>query len=415
MKTTGTLIVGGGQAGLAMSRHLTERRLDHVVLERGRVGERWHSERWESLRLLTPNWQSRLPGWGYRGPDPDGFMTRDDVVDYLDAYAQSFSAPVETGVRVTCVEVMGSSFRISTDAGAWRAENVVIATGHCDRPFVPAFGERLSRDVFQLAPSAYRRPSDLPRGGVLVVGASATGVQLAEEIRRSGRSVMLAVGRHTRVPRRYRGLDIQWWLDTIGVWGQTVDEVRDVGHSRRESSLQLIGSPDHRSLDLGILAGEGVRLVGRAWDAEGARVALAGDLADSLRDADARLERLLRRIDDHVVREGMTGRVPPPEPVRPIETPPTIESIDLKREGIATVLWATGYRRSYPWLRVPVLDDRGEIRHDGGVTPVRGLYVLGLQFLRTRKSSFLDGVGADAAALADRIAASRDTARRPAA
>ena len=190
--------------------------------------------------------------------------------------------------------------------------NVVVATGHCDRPFVPAFGERLSRDVFQLPPSAYRRPSDLPHGGVLVVGASATGVQLAEEIRRSGRSVTLAVGRHTRVPRRYRGLDIQWWLDTIGVWDETVDEVRDIERSRREPSLQLIGSPDHRSLDLGILADEGVRLVGRAWDAEGTQVRFAPDLADSLRASDERLARILERIDDHVVRNGMSGWAPPP-------------------------------------------------------------------------------------------------------
>lgn len=415
MKTTDTLIVGGGQAGLAVSRCLTERGVDHVILERGRVGERWRSERWESLRLLTPNWQSRLPGWTYRGPDPDGYMTKGEVVDFLDAYAGSFSAPVETGARVTSVRQEGSGYRVGTDLGSWRAANVVIATGNYDRPFVPPFGSRLPSDVLQIVPSRYRGPAELPRGGVLVVGASATGVQLAEEIHLSGRPVTLAVGRHTRLPRRYRGRDIQGWLVSLGIWDESIDGVRNLDRSRRDPSLQLIGSPDHRSLDLAILRDEGVRLVGRAIDADGTRVGLAGDLATSLTTADARLKALLRRIDDHVERNGMSAAVLPSEPVRWILPPAAPLFLDLEHEGIATVLWATGYRRTYPWLEVPVLDSRGEILHDGGITPAPGLYVLGLQFLRTRKSSLLDGVGADAEFLADHIAANRALARGAAA
>lgn len=402
MRRTDVVVVGGGQAGLAASRHLVARSLDHVVLERGRVGERWRSERWDSLRLLTPRWQARLPGWSYEGPDADGFMTRTEVVDYLEGYARSFSAPVESGVSVTSVERMGGGFHVATDHGDWQAPAVVVATGHCDRPSVPAFASALSPDVAQVVPSRYRNPDGLPPGGVLVVGASATGVQLAAEIHRSGRPVTLAVGRHVRLPRRYRGRDVMCWLDAAGVVDETSADVSDLEAARRQPSLQLVGTPEGRSLDLGVLGELGVRLVGRAVGAAGDRVLLADDLAESVADADARLGRLLRRIDGHIARAGVAA--PPPEPVRSIPTAPGPIALDLRREGIRSVLWATGYRRSYPWLRVPVLDARGEIRHEGGVTPVPGLYVLGLQFLRRRKSSWIDGVGDDARELVEHLA-----------
>lgn len=416
MKRAETLVIGGGQAGLAMSRCLTERGVDHVVLERGRLAERWRSERWDSLRLLTPSWQSRLPGWSYRGPDPDGFMTREEVIGYLEDYARSFAPPVETGVAVQSVERDGDRFRVATSGGTWSASNVVVATGNCDRPLVPRFAGRIPREIVQVVPSAYRNPSELPRrGGVLVVGASATGIQLAEEIHRSGRPVTLVVGRHTRLPRRYRGRDIQWWLEAAGVWSETIADVHNLAAARIEPSLQLVGSPEHRTIDLGTLQDQGVRLVGRALDVEDGRLALAGDLGESIAAADARLARLFSRIDGFIDRAGLAGEVLPAAPIRAIVPRETPRSIDLRREGIATILWATGFRRSYPWLRVDVLDERGEIRHEGGVTPERGLYVLGLQFLRTRKSSFLDGVGADAEILAERIAAARTRFARRAA
>lgn len=400
-----TVVVGGGQAGLAMSRALVEAGVEHVVLERGRVAERWRSERWNSLHLLTPRWLSRLPGWSYDGPDPDGFMSRDEVIAYLERYALSFPAPVETGVTVRSVERAGSLFVVETDAGTWHADAVVVATGHCDQPRVPACAGRVRGDLLHVVPTRYHGPDELPDEGVLVVGASATGVQLAAEIHASGRPVTLAVGRHTRLPRTYRGRDIFFWLERNGTLDRTIGEVRDLAAARSEPSLQLVGGMPARTLDLGVLRAAGVRLTGRLVEAEGPHAWFGDDLEESVRAADTRLHRQLRRIDAHIRGSGLEGAVPDPEPFRELRVPASPERLDLRREGIRTIVWATGYRRSYPWLRVNVLDERGEIRHDGGVTPEPGLYVLGLNFLRTRKSSFLDGVGDDARALANRIRA----------
>jgi putative flavoprotein involved in K+ transport len=404
MRRTDVVVVGGGQAGLAASRCLQARGVDHVVLERGRVAERWRSERWDSLRLLTPRWQARLPGFSYRGPDPDGFMSRREVIGYLEEYARSFAAPVEEGVAVLAVERDGEGYRVTADRGEWRSESVIVATGHCDRPHVPALAAELPSDVVQLVPTRYRNPDLLPTGGVLVVGASATGIQLADEIQRSGRPVTIAVGRHVRLPRRYRGRDVMAWLDATGFLDEGPEAVADLEAARRQPSLQLVGRPDHGTLDLGVLLRAGVRLVGRVTAIEGACVRFADDLAETVAAAERRLARVLGRIDAHVTSTGQTRSVPPAEPLRPIAPPAAPTAVDLRAEGIRTVIWATGYRRSYPWLRVPVLDERGEIRHVGGITSEPGLYVLGLQFLRRRNSSFLDGVGEDAAVIADHLA-----------
>ncbi len=401
-----TLIVGGGQAGLAMSRCLAGQGVAHVVLERGRIGERWRSERWDSLRLLTPRWQSRLPGFAYDGPDPDDYMGKDEVVGYLERYAASFGAPVETGVTVTSVaRDPRGGFRVETDRGSWQAGHVVVATGPCDTPYVPPFAAGLPDDVEQVVTTAYRNPQRLRPGGVLVVGASASGLQLAAEIHRSGRPVTLAVGRHTRLPRVYRGRDILAWYDAMGVLTQGAGDVRDLAAARREPSLQLVGTAARRALDLGVLQEEGVRLAGRAVGAADGRVFFASDLAETIAAADAKLARQLARVDAFIERERLP--VPPASAAdlpRPVPVPVAPEEIDLRAAGIRTVLWATGYRRRYPWLHVPVLDAQGEIRHDGGVTPEPGLYVIGLPFLRRRNSSFLDGVGADARDLAAHIA-----------
>ena len=405
MKRTDTAIVGGGQAGLAMSRALSDRGIDHVVLERGRVAERWRSERWDSLRLLTPNWLSRLPGYRYHGSDPDGFMSMPEVIDYLERYARSFPAPLEEGTTVSNVEKAGDAFRVTTDRGTWLASNVVIATGYADVPFVPEFGAKISKDVHQIVPSRYRNPAQLPPGGVLVVGASASGIQLADEIHASGRPVTLSVGRHIRMPRRYRAKDVLWWLDEMGLLDERADDVYDIEASRKQPSLQLVGRPDHRSVDLPGLQERGVRLTGRTIDAEGSEVFFADDLVAQTVAADAKLASLLVRIDEFVARRDLSASVGAAEPFVPFFWPkPAPDRIDLRSEGISTVLWATGFRRRYPWLRVPVLDDRGEIRHRGGLTEAAGLYVLGLQFQRRRKSAFLDGVGPDAVELAVHIA-----------
>lgn len=403
MKRTDVVVIGAGQAGLAMSYCLGARGVDHVVLERGRVAERWRSERWDSLRLLTPNWQSRLPGFSYRGDDPDGFMRSAELVSYLERYARSFSAPVREETTVRSVERHGARFVLRTDGGALVAGSVVIATGACDVPAVPAMAAHLSPDIDQIVPGRYRRPDQLREGGVLVVGASATGVQLAHELHRSGRPVTLAVGRHTRLPRRYRGRDIFYWLERVGVLAETADEVYDLEASRRQPSLQLVGRPDHRSVDLGVLQAEGVRLVGRGLDTSGARVRFADDLPYSVAASDRKLRRLLARIDHYVMVAGLGAEVGEPEPLSSIAPAAAPAALDLRAEGIRTVVWATGFRREYPWLKVRALDSRGELRHRGGVTPVPGLYAIGLPFMRRRCSTFIDGVGADAEALAAEI------------
>jgi putative flavoprotein involved in K+ transport len=405
MRRTEAVIIGGGQAGLALSRCLQDRRVDHVVLERGQIAERWRSERWDSLRLLSPNWQTRLPGYRYGGPDPDGYMTMSQVVRYFEAYARSFDAPVEAATRVLGVEREDAGgYRVTTDRGTWRAASVVIATGHCDVPLVPRFAARLSPGIQQLSPSRYRSPAQLPSGGVLVVGASASGVQLADELRASGRQVFLSAGRHTRLPRRYRGRDILRWLDAMGILDETADQVWDLEASKRAPSFQLVGRPDHSSLDLGILQARGVRLVGTTVDCDGSRVTLCDDLAATVARSDAKLARLLSRIEGFVARAGLASEVEDPEPISPVRPEAAPAALDLRAEGISTVVWATGFLRRYDWLRVPVLDARGELRHAGGITDSPGLYAIGLRFLRRRNSSFIDGVGADAFELSAHIA-----------
>jgi putative flavoprotein involved in K+ transport len=398
---TDVVIIGAGQAGLAMSRCLTGRGIAHVVLERGRIAERWRSSTWDSLRLLTPNWMTRLPSWSYRGADPDGFMRRDELVGHLEAYAAAFRAPVAPETRVRAVEHRHGRYQVTTDRGTWQAPAVVIATGDCDVPHVPALA-RLSPRIHQLTPASYKRAADLPQGGVLVVGAASSGVQLAEEIHASGRPVWLAAGRHTRLPRRYGGQDIMWWLDRIGVLSERAEAMRDLEAARRQPSLQLVGHPQHRSLDLMTLKAAGIRIVGRLVAADAMRVHFADDLAASVAESERRRARLLARIDC-VMRLNGTATPPDPSPMRlAVDAVPT--SLDLDRAGIRTVLWATGYRRSTAWLKLPVRDRHGEIMHQGGVTPAPGLYVLGLRILRRRNSNFIDGVGRDAQELAAHIA-----------
>ena len=401
MRRTNTVIIGGGQAGLAMSKSLSDRSISHVILERGQVGERWKKERWDSLRLLTPKWQTRLPGLDLRGDD--GFMSKDDLAAVLDDYARQIDAPVETNCEVTAVALRGTEYRVSTNRGVWYAGNVVIATGHCHTPWVPEMASELLPEVRQMVTTEYKNPSQLAEGGVLVVGASSTGIQLAHEIQESGRQVTLSVGTHTRVPRRYRGRDIMWWLDAMGFLDERATQVSDLDAARLQPSLQLIGSPDGRSIDLNTLMDAGVRLVGHARDARGTKVWFNDDLRQSIEDSEERLTRLLSKIDAYIKEQGMEKELPPAEAIQPVRVPSVPSSVDLKAAGIKTVLWATGYKRTYPWLQVPVLDENGEVEHTGGVTPEPGLYVLGLMLMRRRKSTFVDGVGQDAAELASHI------------
>jgi cation diffusion facilitator CzcD-associated flavoprotein CzcO len=308
MRRVETLVVGAGQAGLAVSRCLTEHGADHIVVERGRVAERWRTARWDSLRLITPNWMSRLPGWSYSGADPDGYMASPELVSYLEGYAGSFAAPLHEGTTVERVEAAGRGLRVLTDQQTWLARNVVVAAGTEDRAYVPSAARGVEPGIHQLPASRYRGPGQLPDGGVLVVGASASGAQIADELRRCGRPVVISVGRHSRLPRRYRG----------------------------------------------------------------------------------------RSIDAHIARSGSGERTSPADRGTAIAPRAAPTRLDLRRAGITTVIWATGYRPAYPWLPATALDHRGEIRHHRGVTDIPGLYVLGLKFLHRRNSSFVDGVGHDA-------------------
>jgi putative flavoprotein involved in K+ transport len=400
MKHTDTVIIGGGQAGLAMSRCLTEYQVDHVILERGRVGERWRSERWDSLRLLTPNWQSRLPHFHYKGSDPDAFMTMPEFVRHLENYAESFEAPLQTGTNVQIVEQLDNGrFRIATDNGDWSAHNVVVATGFCDLPRVPSFSAAIPGNIIQIVPSDYRNPAQVARGGVLIVGASATGLQIADELAQAGRKVTLAVGTHVRVPRRYRGKDILYWMDAMGGFSAPGDPAEE----RKSPPPQLVGTPENRDLDLAGLQNNGVRLVGRATSVRGDRIYFADDLKVNVETADTQMMGLLAKIDEYIESSGSPAPSANHGSITAVKVPTAPSMIDLRTENIKTVIWATGYARRYPWLKVPVLDERGEIRHEGGIAPEAGFYVLGMRFQRTKGSNLIDGVGRDAETLSKYI------------
>jgi putative flavoprotein involved in K+ transport len=395
-----TVVIGAGQSGLAMSKHLSDRGIDHVVLERGEVANSWRTERWDSLRLLTPNWQSRLPGFAYTGPDPDGYMTMPETIAYLEAFADHSRTPVETRTTVTRVNRSGDGYTVATDRGTFACRVLVIASGACNVPVVPAWAAQLPVTA-SLTPFQYHAPARLPAGGVMIVGASATGVQLAREIRACGRDVLLCVGEHVRLPRVYRGRDIKWWMETTGMMDVRYDQIDDLERARRLPSLQLVGTPERATIDLNALRAAGVEFVGRLVAVDGARAKFSGSLANCCALADLKMNRLLESIDAWIEAKGEADRFGPTcgyEPTR-IAPSPLLE-LDLRAAGINTVIWATGFRPDYSWLDVPVLDRKGRLRHTGGVVASPGMYVMGLPFMRRRKSSFIDGAGDDAADLA---------------
>jgi putative flavoprotein involved in K+ transport len=392
-----------------MSRCLTERSIDHVVLERGEVANTWRTERWDSLRLLTPNWQSRLPGFGYSGDEPDGYRTMPEVVRFIEGYAGAISAPVETQTRVTSVRSTDAGYLVRTERGDWICRTVVLASGACNIARVPAFAHLLPSSIACLTSQQYRNPDQLADGGVLVVGASASGSQIALEIQRSGRPVYLSVGEHIRAPRVYRGKDLQWWMDAAGVLDQRYDEVDDIGKARRVPSLQLAGTPDRSTLDLNALTEIGVQLVGRLAGIASEKLQFAGSLPNMCALSDLKMGRLLDAIDAWARDNGLDETVEPPHRLPPtrVETSPPL-SMDLTAGKIKTVIWATGYRADYRWLELPVLDRKGQVRHEGGVVDLPGLYLMGTQFMRRRKSTLIDGAGDDARDLSDHLASYLD-------
>jgi putative flavoprotein involved in K+ transport len=398
---TTSVVIGAGHAGLAMSHCLTARSIDHVVLERGEVANSWKTERWDSLRLLTPNWQSRLPGFGYEGDNPDGFRTMPETIRFIKRYAASFSAPVHAQTNVTSVQTQDGGYRVVTDRGTWDARTVVLATGACNLPAVPSLAAALAPDIRTLSSRDYRNPDQIEPGGVLVVGASASGTQIGEELQRSGRPVTLAVGEHIRAPRRYRGRDIKWWMDAAGVLNDRYDEIDDIARARHVPSLQLAGSDDHRTIDLNRLTGLGVRLVGRLAGVANGKLQFSGSLRNVCEMSDLKMNRLLERIDAWATEHGLDSETEPPQRFEPtrVEASPPLD-LDPGKAGIKTVIWAAGFRPDYSYLEVPVLDRKGRVRHDGGVVDAPGMYLLGLPFLRRRKSTLIDGAADDARDLA---------------
>jgi len=375
------------------------------VLERGEVANSWRTERWDSLRLLTPNWQSRLPGYGYQGDEPDGFRTMPETVAFIDGYAKAIAAPVQTRTTVRSLSSADPGYLVSTDQGDWRCRTVVVATGACNIPTVPACAVAVPSAIRTLTPMQYRNPDQIEPGGVLVVGASATGIQLASEIHRSGRRVTLCVGEHIRAPRVYRGKDIQWWMENTGVHHERYDQVEDIARARGLPSLQLVGTPERSTLDLNALSALGVRLVGRLAAIKDGKAQFSGSLRNQCALSDLKMGRLLDAIDQWAAANGLDGAIEAPSRPAPtyVEENPLLE-MDLSRAGIKTIVWATGYRPDYSWLHVPVLDRKGHIRHDGGVTESPGMYVMGMQFLRRRKSALIDGAGDDARELSAHLA-----------
>lgn len=399
MRAIDVVIVGAGHNGLAMSAALAREGVDHVVLERGEVAQSWRSERWDSMRLLTPNWMMRLPGRGYDGGNPDGFMPATEAADFIRRYAADRCAPVRTHTRVTAVRAEGRGYRVESDGGDWRCRALVIASGAFGRPVVPRLAEALPRSIQSLSGQHYRRPAQLDAGGVLVVGASATGVQLAREIHASGRPVTLAVGEHVRLPRRYRGRDIHWWMHVTGLLHQRIENEADPDRARRLPSPQLVGTPEAKTLDLNVLRAEGVDVVGRLVGCRDGRAQFSGSLRNVCALADLKMNRLLDSIDAFAAARGSAARVGPPERFAPTlpDRPPRL-ALELGRE-VRTVIWAAGGRPELSWLQLPVFDRAGALRHERGVVETPGLYVLGLPFMRRRQSSFIHGCEDDVRAI----------------
>jgi len=398
MEIFDSIIIGAGQAGLAMSAGLRMRGIRHVVLERGRVAQRWRTERWDSFRLLSPNWQTRLPGHHYRDGDPDGFMTGRQVIALLERYAAS--APVRTGVNVSGVTCADRGYQVVTTAGDLWCRNVVVATGDLDRPRIPAISAELPAEVVQLHSSDYRNPAQLPPGAVLVVGAGPSGQQIADELARAGRDVHIAAGRHHMLPRRYRGQDSYWWMDRMGTLSRTVESLSDPDERFALNAVLAGGTAD---LDLHRLVRAGVRPHGRLIGYAGTSLIFAADLAQTLTDAEAAAARFRASVDHYVHRTGADAPVDSAVPPAATWLHREALSLDVRAEKLGAVIWATGFTTDRSWLPKTALSASGELRQTRGVSALPGLYFLGLKWQHRRSSHTIDGVGRDAEYLAEHI------------
>ena len=416
IESVDVVIIGAGQAGLATSHELGAQGIEHVVLERARVGESWRSNRWDSFTLVTPNWTVQLPGFGYQGGDPDGFMGRDEVISHLEAYRASFSPPMRLGTSVTRVEVGDNAFIVETERGKIQAHAVVVATGSYGKPRLPAVSSEVPDRIVQLHSSRYRNPAQLPDGAALVVGTGQSGVQIAEELHEAGRRLFVSVSGCPRLPRRYRGMDIVWWAKTLGLFERTVDTLENPAE-KRACHPQGTGRRRGHDIDLRKLAREGVTLAGKVVALADLSFRIAPDLADNMRRADEFAEKTLSQLDQAVAKLPMP--LPDDQNRRGLGEPVAAElnplgELNLELAGITSIVWATGYRPDFSVVRAPVFDHAGEPLHRRGITETPGLYFVGLEWLYKPKSGLLLGVGEDAGHIASAIAArskSRQTAK----
>ena len=396
-------VIGGGQAGLSISWYLTRSGIDHVVFEKHRAAHAWRAERWDTFCLVTPNWQCQLPGFPYQGPDPHGFMLRDQIIEYIDAFVSSFDPPLREGVTVRSVRANGQrGFMLEATDGAHTADQLVIAAGGYQIPIVPRCAERISTDVMQIHSSDYRNPDQLPAGAVLVVGSGQSGCQIAEDLHLAGRMVHLCVGDAPRVARRYRGKDVVEWLHLMGYYDLPVHEHPLREGVRDKTNHYVTGRDGGRDIDLRQRAIEGMELYGRLLDVRDDSLLLDDDLALCLDQADRVSESIKSSIDGFISKNAISA---PQEPAyRPVWVPAQERpELDYRAASITSIIWCIGFRTDYSWIDLPVFNGRGQPSHVRGVTPVPGVYFLGLPWLYTWGSGRFSGVARDAEHVAEHI------------
>jgi putative flavoprotein involved in K+ transport len=404
------VVIGGGQAGLAMSYQLTQSGIDHVVLEKNQIAHSWKTQRWDAFCLVTPNWQCQLPGYPYQGSDPKGFMLRDEIVGYVEGYARHISAPVKEGVAVTRLRQEASGgFALETSAGNLSADTVVLAVSGYHVPKIPQMSDRLDRSVSQLHSSAYRNPEQLPPGEVMVVGTGQSGCQIAEDLHLAGRKVHLVVGSAPRCPRVYRGREAVEWLDDLGQYDLPVDQHKLKENVRKNANHYLTGRDGGRDIDLRKFALEGMSLYGRLKDIQHGQLQFGDDLAGNLDNADRVYNGICGLIDEHIARNAIEAPLQPHyQPVWQPEAPAA--TLDPVAAGISTVIWTTGFRSDWSWIELPIFDGAGYPTHRRGVTSMEGVYVLGLPWLYTWGSGRFVGVGRDSDFIAKHIVAGAEKA-----
>jgi putative flavoprotein involved in K+ transport len=404
------VIVGGGQAGLSMSYCLKERGLDHIIFEKNQIANAWRSQRWDSFCLVTPNWQCQLPGYPYKGNEPEGFIKKDEIVAYIENYARSFNPPIKEGIEVLNLRRGDRGiFEVTTSIGDYTADQVVVAAGAYHQPKIPKIAERLTDHILQVHSSKYKNPESLPNGAVLVIGTGQSGCQIAEDLHLAGRKVHLCVGSAPRSPRRYRGKDAVEWLDLMGYYDLSIDQHPQKEKVRGKANHYLTGRDGGREIDLRRFALEGMQLHGRLKNIASNKLEFFNDLKQNLDGADAVSESIKKTIDNFIAKNNLDAPIEPP--YQTVWQPAMeIPDLDLVEANITTVIWCTGFQSDFSWIEIPVFDGKGYPGHDRGVTNIKGLYFLGLPWLYTWGSGRFSGVAKDATYLADYIMARRKVA-----